>query len=90
MVRAKSGCLAVTHKVKRIVDRFAELQSAIQETALRDVQFRTLCEDYDAIADVLAFWSRSADVRGPMMVQEYAVLLDELENEIFARIRHPH
>ena len=80
----------MTHKVKRIADRFAEIKSAIQETALRDAQFRALCEDYDTVADVIAFWSRSADVRGPMIVQEYAILLEELENEIFARVRHPH
>ena len=80
----------MTHKVKRIVDRFAEIRSAIQETALRDAQFRTLCEDYEAVADVIAFWSRSTDVRGPMIVKEYAILLDELENEIFLRVRHLH
>lgn len=80
----------MTHKVRRIVDRFVEIKSAIQETALRDAQFRSLCEDYDAVADVIAFWSRSSDARGPMIVQEYEILLEELENEIFARVRHPH
>ena len=85
-----TGGIAMTHKVKRIVDRFAELRSAIQETALRDAQFRTLCEDYDAVADVIAFWARSNDARGPMIVQEYAILLEELENEIFARVKHLH
>lgn len=78
----------MTHKVKRIVDRFAELRSAIQEIALRDAQFRSLCEDYDTVADVIAFWSQSSDARGPMIVQEYAVVLEEIENEIFARVRH--
>jgi hypothetical protein len=80
----------MTHKVKRIVDRFAELKTAIQETALRDTKFRVLCEDYDTVADVIAFWSRSPDVRGPMIVREYAVLLEELEAEIFTRLRRPH
>ena len=80
----------MTHRVKRIVDRCAEIKSAIQETALRDEQFRSLCEDYDAVADVIAFWSRSTDARGPMIVREYVVLLEELENEIFARIRRLH
>jgi hypothetical protein len=80
----------MAHKVKRILDRFTELKAAIPQAALRDTQFRSLCEDYDAVADVIAFWSQSTDIRGAMLVREYGMLLDELEAEIFRQLRRPH
>jgi hypothetical protein len=75
------------HKIKRILGRFAELKSEIQEAALRDARLRGLCEDYEAAGDALEFWTRSSDPRRPKMMSEYRDLLAELEAEIFSLMR---
>ena len=77
----------MAHKINRILDRFAELKSEIQEAALRDARFRGLCEDYEAAADALEFWTSSTDPRRPKMMSEYRQLLADLETEIFALVR---
>jgi hypothetical protein len=77
----------VAYKIGHILERFRELQTEIQETALRDVRFRGLCEDYEAAADAFELWSKSTDVRAPKMVREYRQLLTELEAEIFAQVQ---
>ena len=74
-------------QISRILIRFTELKSEIQEAALRDARFRGLCEDYEAAAEALEFWTNSADSRRPRMISEYRGLLNDLETEIFALVR---
>jgi len=80
----------MAHKINRILGRFVELKSEIQEAALRDARFRGLCEDYEAAAEALEFWTKSPDPRAPKMITEYRTLLSDLEAEIFALIRGSH
>jgi hypothetical protein len=75
------------HKIGRILGRFSELKSEIQETALRDARFRGLCEDYEAATQALEFWIRSSDPRRVKMIDEYRELSADLEAEIFALVR---
>jgi hypothetical protein len=77
----------MAHKIGRILVRFTEHRSAIQETALRDVHFRSSCEDYEAASVALEFWSRSSDSRRPKMVAEYDALVGDLEAEIYGAMR---
>jgi hypothetical protein len=77
----------MAHRITRILDRFAELKTEIQEAALRDARFRGLCEDYEAAAEALEFWTNSTDARRPKMISEYRELLGDLEAEIFTLIR---
>lgn len=75
------------HKIGHILGRFRELQAEIQAAAIRDVRFRALCEDYEAAADALEFWSKSPDTRALKMIREYRRLLIELEAEVFAQVQ---
>jgi hypothetical protein len=75
------------HRIGRILGRFTEHRSAIQEFALRDVHFRSSCEDYEAASAALDYWSRSADPRGRRMVAEYDELVADLEAEIYGVMR---
>ena len=77
----------MAHRINRILARFTELKSEIQETALRDARFRGLCEDYEAATEALEFWSRSGDPRRSKMMSEYRELLADLETEIFSLVR---
>lgn len=77
----------MAHRINRILGRFAELKSEVQEIALRDARFRGLCEDYEAAAEALEFWTHSPDPRGPQMISEYRDLMAELESEIFGQLR---
>jgi hypothetical protein len=77
----------MTHKIGRILARFSELKSEIQETALRDARFRGLCEDYEAATEALEFWLQSSDARRLRMIAEYRQLVADLEAEIFALVR---
>lgn len=78
------------HKIGHILGRFRELQVEIQAAAIRDVRFRALCEDYEAAADALEFWSKSTDARSLKMIREYRRLLTELEAEVFAQVQSQH
>jgi hypothetical protein len=77
----------MAHRIQRILGRFVELKSEVQQAALRDARFRGLCEDYEAAAEALEFWTQSTDPRRPQMMREYRDLMAELEAEIFALVR---
>jgi hypothetical protein len=78
----------MSHRIGRILVRFTEHRSEIQETALRDLHFRSSCEDYETAAEALEFWTSSSDPRRPKMVAEYRALVADLEAEIFQLMRN--
>jgi hypothetical protein len=77
----------MAHRINRILGRFGELKSEVQQAALRDARFRALCEDYETAAEALEFWTSSTDPRRPQMIREYRDLMTELETEIFGLVR---
>ena len=78
----------MAHPLNRLLSRFANLKSEIRHGALRDAHFRALCEDYEAAAAALEFWTNSADRRRSERQREYLELIARLEDEIVARCRN--
>ena len=83
----RPAIVLMTHRIGRILGRFSELKSEIQETALRDARFRGLCEDYETATEALEFWTRSSDPRRLKLISDYRNLVADLEAEIFALVR---
>ena len=47
-----------------------------------DPEFFALCEDYDVCVDALRYWSDSKEPEAKTRVNEYRVLVRELQEEI--------
>jgi hypothetical protein len=47
-----------------------------------DPEFLALCEDYDACVNALRYWAESKDPEAETRVNEYRVLVRDLEEEI--------
>lgn len=69
-----------------ICDRFPDRVETIKALFNNDESFNTLCEDYRRCADALQHWKQSLDENAPMRVDEYEVLLQELEEEILQTV----
>jgi hypothetical protein len=47
-----------------------------------DPEFPDLCEDYDACVNALRYWAKSKEPEANTRVNEYHILVRELEEEI--------
>jgi hypothetical protein len=47
-----------------------------------DPTFRAICEDYDACINALQYWSTSEEPEASIRINEYRILIKELEEEI--------
>ena len=61
----------------------AEINRLIQENS----DFREICDDFEAIADKLAFWRNQPEV-SIKLLEEYETLADGLETEILDFIKN--
>ena len=79
---------------RTITARLPLRELEIRRRCACDAHFRSICMDYEDAAAALCYWqtvTEQGDRRpeGMRRVQEYAVLLGELEAEVLARLSYP-
>ncbi len=65
----------------RILQRLPDLRSQIVDRLVTDVDFRTICQDYDDCSVALSRFREQVETL-PERVAEYEQLLAELEDDI--------
>jgi len=65
----------------KVLERFADCRAEVVHRMAVDLDFRSLCQDYEDCARALTRWSQAAET-SPDRVAEYAEILSELEQEI--------
>jgi crotonobetainyl-CoA:carnitine CoA-transferase CaiB-like acyl-CoA transferase len=69
-------------KAYHIRERFPDKSDNIALLLVMDLEFRTMCEDYDVCINALRYWDRSEAPEADARVDEYRYLIRELEEEI--------
>ena len=69
-------------KTRHIRERFPDKNHSIDLLMAEDPEFLTLCEDFDACVDALRYWTQSKQPEAKTRVNEYRVLVRELQEEI--------
>ena len=67
---------------RHIRERFQDKKHGINLLIAEDPEFLTLCEDHDACVDALQYWVKSKDPEAEIRVNEYRILVQELQEEI--------
>jgi hypothetical protein len=91
MLLTNTHCAACAQTVRRsaveqirsIVARFPQRELEIRRSCLRDAHFRGICSDYEEATGAFRRWKKIAGDRD-RRVEEYAIFLCELEEEILA------
>ena len=73
----------------RLIERFPELATAIQDRFHDDPSFREMCGDYAETLEALERWQASSSPHKAARVQEYRELARALEIEIATALRLP-
>ena len=69
-------------KIGYILERLPEKSHLIHLLMEKDPEFVALCEDYNDCVDALRYWGRSKAPEAETRVNEYRILVEELEEEI--------
>jgi hypothetical protein len=69
-------------KAGYIRERFSKQKHQIDLFMAVDTEFLALSEDYDICVNALRYWARSQEPEAKTRVNEYRILVCELENEI--------
>lgn len=72
-----------------LFERFPEHKEAVKALYRESEDFQSMCEDYRQCAVALRYWSRSSEEHAPARRQEYALLLQELEEELSKILKEP-
>ena len=72
----------MSDNTRHIQERFPEKSHIIELLMDKDPEFFTLCEDYNACVDALAYWANSKAPKAKIRVEEYRIIIEELEEEI--------
>ena len=75
--------------MRRVIERFPELELPIRNCFHGDQSFREMCSDYAEALDALQRWQTSDHPRKAARVEEYQELARALESEIVAALRLP-
>ena len=67
--------------------RFPEAAAALRRLALRDPEFREICEEYALARESLAGFEARPDAAERPEIGDYRVMIVEIENEIHRRLR---
>jgi hypothetical protein len=67
---------------RHIRERFPDKKHTIDLLMTKDPEFFDLCEDHDACVDALLYWAKSKEPEANTRVNEYHILVRELEEEI--------
>jgi hypothetical protein len=78
---------SVVEIIRSITARFPERELDIRRRCVCDVQFRSVCADYEEAAAALRYWKKVAR-EGDRKIEEYSNFLTELESEILDRLDH--
>ena len=76
----------MTDKQRHILKQFPEKSHTITHLMDEDPEFRGLCEDYDVCVKALRHWEKSKEPEAKTRVDEYRILVKELEGEIRAAL----
>jgi len=69
-------------KTRYIRERFPDKKHSIDLHMAEDPEFLALCEDYEACVNAFHYWSKSEAPEAKTRVNEYRILVQELEAEI--------
>ncbi len=67
---------------RHIRERFPDKKHTIDFLMAKDPVFLELCEDHDACVDALRYWAKSKQPEAETRVNEYHILVRELQQEI--------
>ena len=73
--------------MERLIRRFPDLATSIQERFHDDPSFREMCSDYGETLEALQRWQASDDPQKAARVEEYRELAEGLELEIVTALR---
>ena len=82
-----TGC-AVNNKAYHIRERFPDKNHTIDLLIAEDPEFRAICEDHDACVNALRYWTESKEPEAEIRVNEYSILIQELEEEVTHALTH--
>jgi hypothetical protein len=71
------------------LNRFPEHRLAVERLWEVNDSFQALCDGYEDCAAALKYWQQSEATVAPGFLDEYAVLLRELEEEILQTDQEP-
>lgn len=79
---ASPGQSVVKSKIYHIIERFPDKIRQFELLMERDAEFVSICADYSDCMNALHFWLGSKAPEAETRVEEYRVLIGELEKEI--------
>ncbi len=77
-------------KTRHIREQFPDKKQSLDLLMAEDSEFLALCEDYDACVNALRYWAESKDPEAETRVNEYRVLVRELEEEVTSTLHKQH
>lgn len=72
----------MNEEIRHILKRLPEKKPKIESLLVKDPEFATLCEEFDACVYALNYWEQSKTPEAETRVNEYRFLVQELEEEI--------
>ena len=69
-------------KTRHIRERFPDKKQSLDLLMAEDPEFLAMCEDYAACVNALRYWTRSKKPEAKTRINEYRVLVRDLEEEI--------
>jgi len=69
-------------KPHHIREQFPDKKQSLDLLMAEDSEFLALCEDYDACVNASRYWTQSKEPEAKTRVNEYRVLVRELQEEI--------
>ena len=72
----------INSSVFQVLEKFPGRSDDIKRLFRENREFHTICEDYRQCAEALHHWSQSSEKEAPARRREYALLRQELMDEI--------
>jgi len=69
-----------------VLELFPDRVDTIKQLFKENETFQSVCEDYRRCAEALHHWNQSASDEAPVLREEYAGLLQDLEAEILQNL----
>lgn len=77
-----------TSSLDHIVARFPEHRDSLRRLYTRSESFRSLCDDIRECLGALETWSQSTAEEAPVYREEFALLLQELDEELLEDVKN--
>ena len=75
--------------MERLIERFPELATSIQDRFHDDPSLREMCSDYAETLETLQRWQASDDPHRAARIEEYRGLAEGLESEVLTALGLP-